>query len=62
LDWGFSTEGFSFINIFVQLLTLVVTQGRIFFVIFVFIVDVMVLLLLLLLNSYALSCLATRYH
>jgi hypothetical protein len=47
-DQGFSTEGFPFISIFVQLLTLVVTKGRVLFVVFVFIVDVVVLLLLLL--------------
>jgi hypothetical protein len=61
-DRGFSTEGFPFTNISVQLLALVVTQGRVLFIIFIFIVDVVVLLLLLLLSRCALSCLATRYH
>jgi hypothetical protein len=62
-DRGFSTKGFPFVSISVQLLTLVVTQGRVLFVIFIFIVDVMVLLLLLLLLSRCtLSYRATRYH
>jgi hypothetical protein len=61
-DWGFSTEGFPLISISVQLLTLVVTQGRVLFVIFIFSVDIVVLLLLLLLSRCALSCLATLYH
>jgi hypothetical protein len=61
-DRGFNTKGFTFVNIFVQLLTLVVTQGRVLFIIFIFIGDVMVLLLLLLLSRCALSCLVTRYH
>jgi hypothetical protein len=61
-DRGFSTEGFPFVSISVQLLTLVVTQGRVHFIVLVFIVDIMVLLLLLLLNRCAVSCLATRYH
>jgi hypothetical protein len=59
---GFNTEGFPFINISIQLLTLVVTQGRVLFVVFIFIVDVVVLLLLLLHSKCTLSCLATRYH
>jgi hypothetical protein len=58
-DWGFSTEGFPLISISVQLLTLVVTWGR---VIFIFSVDIVVLLVLLLLSRCALSCLATLYH
>jgi hypothetical protein len=45
-DQGLSTKGFPFISISVQLLTLVVTQGRIFFIIFAFIVDVVVFLVL----------------
>jgi hypothetical protein len=61
-DWGFSTEGFPFVSIFVQLLALVVTQGRVLFVIFIFIVDIVVLLLLLLLSRCSLSCLAIWYH
>jgi hypothetical protein len=61
-DRGFSAEGFPFISIFVQLLTLVVTQGSILFIVFVFIVDVVVLLLLLILSRCALSCLALWYH
>jgi hypothetical protein len=61
-DQGFSTEGFPFLSISVQLLTLVVTQGRVLFVILIFIINVMVLLLLLLLSRCALNCLATRYH
>jgi hypothetical protein len=61
-DQGFRTQGFPFITIFVQLLTLIVTQGRVLFIIFIFIVDVVVLLLLLLLSRCALSCLATQYH
>jgi hypothetical protein len=61
-DRGFRTKGFSFISISVQFLTLVVTQGRVLFIVFIFIIDVMVLLLLLLLSRCALSCLATRYH
>jgi hypothetical protein len=61
-DWGFSTEGFPFVSISVQLLTLIVTQGRVLFIVFIFIVGVVVLLLLLLLSRCALSCRATRYH
>jgi hypothetical protein len=61
-DRGFSTKGFPFVSISVQLLTLVVTQGRVLFVIFIFIVGVMVLLLLLLLSRCTLSYRATRYH
>jgi hypothetical protein len=61
-DRGFSTKGLPFISISVQLLALIVTQGRVLFIIFIFIVDIMVLLLLLLLSRCALSCLATRYH
>jgi hypothetical protein len=61
-DWGFSTEGFPLVSISVQLLTLIVTQGRVLFVIFIFSVDVVVLLLLLLLSRCALSCFATLYH
>jgi hypothetical protein len=61
-DRGFSAEGFPFVSISVQLLTLVVTQGRVFFIEFIFIVDVVVLLLVLLLSRCALSCRATRYH
>jgi hypothetical protein len=61
-DRGFSAEGFPFVSISVQLLTLVVTQGRVFFIDFIFIVDVVVLLLVLLLSRCALSCRATRYH
>jgi hypothetical protein len=62
-DRGFSTKGFLFISVSVQLLALVVTQGRVLFIVFIFIVDIVVLLLLLLLLSRcALSCLATRYH
>jgi hypothetical protein len=59
-DRGFSTKGFPFVNISVQLLTLVVTQGRVLFIIFI--VDVVVLLLQLLLSRCALSCLAIWYH
>jgi hypothetical protein len=61
-DWGFSTEGFPFIGISIQLLALIVTQGRVLFIIFIFTVDVVVLLLLLLLSKCTLSCLAIRYH
>jgi hypothetical protein len=62
-DQVFNTEGFPFVTIFVQLLTLIVTPGRILFIVFIFIVDVVVLLLLLLLLSRcALSYMATRYH
>jgi hypothetical protein len=61
-DLGFSTEGFLFVSISVQLPALIVTQGRVLFIVSIFIVDAMVLLLLLLLNRCALSCLATRYH
>jgi hypothetical protein len=59
-DRGISTEGFPFVSISLQFVTLVVTQGRVLFIIFIFIVDVVVLLLLLLLSRCALSCLATR--
>jgi hypothetical protein len=61
-DWGFNTEGFPLVSISVQLLALVVTRGRVLFIIFIFSVDVVVLLLLLLLSKCALSCLATLYH
>jgi hypothetical protein len=66
-DQGFSTEGFPFISISVLLLALVVTQGRVpfivfIFIVFIFIVDVMALLVLLLLSRCALSYQATRYH
>jgi hypothetical protein len=61
-DWGFHTKGFPFVSISVHLLALVVTQGRVLFIVFIFIIDVMVLLLLLLLSRSALSCLAIRYH
>jgi hypothetical protein len=61
-DWGFSTEGFPLVIISVYLLALVVTRGRVLFVIFIFSVDVVVLLLQLLLSRCALSCLATLYH
>jgi hypothetical protein len=61
-DQGFSTEGFPFISISIQLLSFVVTQGRVLFIVFIFIIDVVVLLLLLLLSKCALSCRATRYH
>jgi hypothetical protein len=55
-DQVFNTEGFPFV-------TLIVTPGRILFIVFIFIVDVVVLLLLLLLLSRcALSYMATRYH
>jgi hypothetical protein len=49
-DWGFSTKGFPFVSISVHLLALIVTQGRVLFIVFIFIIDVMVLLLLLLLR------------
>jgi hypothetical protein len=62
MDRGFSTKGFSFISISVQLLALIVTQGRVLFIVFIFIVYVVVLLLQLLLSRCALSYLATRYH
>jgi hypothetical protein len=62
MDQGFSTKGFSFISISVQLLALIVTQGRVLFIVFIFIVYVVVLLLQLLLSRCALSYLATRYH
>jgi hypothetical protein len=61
-DRGFSTEGFPFVSISIRLLSLVVTQGRILFTIFIFIINVVVLLLLLLLSRCALSCLAIWYH
>jgi hypothetical protein len=62
-DRCFSTEGFPFISISIQLLALVVTQGRVLFIIFIFIIDIVVLLLLLrLLSRCALSYWATRYH
>jgi hypothetical protein len=61
-DRGFSTEGFPFLSISVQLLTLVVAQGRVLLIVFIFVVDVMVLLLLLLLSKCALSCRYPRYH
>jgi hypothetical protein len=54
-DRSVSTEGIS-----IQLLTLVVTQGRVLLVIFVFVVDVVVLLLLL--SRCALGYWAPRYH
>jgi hypothetical protein len=54
-DRGFSTEGFPFVNISIHLLFLAVTQGRVLFIVFIFIVNVVVLLLLLLLSSCALS-------
>jgi hypothetical protein len=60
-DWGFSTEGFPFFSIYVQLVTLAITRERVLFIIFIFIVNVMVLLLLLL-SRCALSYRATRYH
>jgi hypothetical protein len=59
-DRGFSTEGFPFVSISVQLLALIVAQGRVLLV--VFIVDVVVMLLLLLLSRCTLSCQAPRYH
>jgi hypothetical protein len=59
-DRGFSTKGFPFVSIFVQLFALVVAQGRVHLI--VFIVDIVVLLLLLLLSRCALSCWAPRYH
>jgi hypothetical protein len=61
-DRGFSIEGFPFVSISVQLLTFVVTQGRVLFVVFIFIVYVVVFRLLLLLSRCTLSCRATRYH
>jgi hypothetical protein len=61
-DRGFSTKGFHFVSISIQLLALIVTQGRVLFTIFIFIVDVMVLLLLLLLSRCALSYQATWNH
>jgi hypothetical protein len=61
-DRGFSTEGFHFVSISVQLFALVVTQGRVLFIVFIFIVDVVVLLLLLLLSWCTLRCRATWYH
>jgi hypothetical protein len=62
-DWGFNTEGFPLVSISVQLLALVVTRGRVLFVILIFSVDVVVLLLLLLLLSRCdLSFLAALYH
>jgi hypothetical protein len=61
-DRGFNTEGFPFVSISVQLLALIVTQGRLLFIVFIFIIDVVVLLLLLLLSRCTLSCLATMYH
>jgi hypothetical protein len=61
-DRGISTEGFPFINISVQLLALIVAQGRVLLVVFIFIVDVVVLRLLLLLNRCALSYWALKYH
>jgi hypothetical protein len=45
-----------------KLLSLIVTQGRVLFIVFIFIVCVMVLLLLLLLSRCALSYRVTRYH
>jgi hypothetical protein len=60
-DRGFWTKGFPFVSISIQLLTLIVTQGRVLFIVFIFIVDVVVLLLLLL-SRCALSCLAIWYH
>jgi hypothetical protein len=61
-DRGFSTEGFLFVSISIQLLALIVTQGRVLFVIFIFMVDIVVLLLLLLLIRCTLGFQATRYH
>jgi hypothetical protein len=61
-DWGFSTKGFPFIIISIQLLTLIVIQGRVLLVAIIFVVDVVVLLLLLLLSRCTLSCQASRYH
>jgi hypothetical protein len=60
-DQGFNTEGFPFVSISVWLLALVFTQGRVLFIVFIFMVNVMVLMLLLL-SRCALSCRATRYH
>jgi hypothetical protein len=61
-DQGFSTKGFPFVSISVQLLVLIVTQGRVLFIVFLFVVENVVLLLLLLLSMCVLSCRATRYH
>jgi hypothetical protein len=61
-DRGFNTKWFPFVSTSVQLLTLIVTQGRVLLVVLIFIIDVMVLLLLLLLSRCALSYRATRYH
>jgi hypothetical protein len=62
-DRGFNTEGFPFTSISVQLLTLIVAQGRVLIVVFIFVVDIVVLLLqLLLLSRYTLSCIAPKYH
>jgi hypothetical protein len=61
-DRGFHIEGFPFISINIQILALIVTPGRVLFIVFTFIIDVVVLLLLLLLSRCALSCLAARYH
>jgi hypothetical protein len=55
-DRRFSPKGLHLLSIFVHLLTLCVSQGRVLLVIFIFVVDVMVLLLLLLLSRCALGC------
>jgi polyferredoxin len=62
-DRGFNNEGFPFVSISVHLLALVVTQGRVLLVVFIFVIDIVVLLLqLLLLNRYFLSYWAPKYH
>jgi hypothetical protein len=60
-DRSFGPEGLQLVSIFVHILTLFVTQGRVLLVVFVFIVDVIILLLLLL-SRCALGCWALRYH
>jgi hypothetical protein len=54
-DRGLSTKGFPLVSISIQLLALIVTQGRVLFVVFIFIVDIVVLLLLLLLSQVRLE-------
>jgi hypothetical protein len=42
---GFNTKGFPFVSISVQLLALVVAQGRVLLIVFIFVVNIVVLLL-----------------
>jgi hypothetical protein len=53
-DRSISTEGFPLVSISVQLIALIVAQGRVLLIFFIFVVDITVLLLLL--SRGALGC------